>query len=446
MKVANSIPSIIKKTPLLWVYYIIMMLVLVSWNDHQAAPPEAYRYIYLTFFILPLFFEQNNNFLFLFIVFYTIGLYGIGFSYLPNRSMPYALLMIVLVLKNVRKERTKLYGWGRVLLLSILMVIVDYLGLLAMSSSDIISVRRIWSVIIICLLPFFLSNNINADIEKISFGFVVVSLILSLEFIFWGSNVAESYDYASGIDRVAWMDPNYFAPVVGMGLIMSVLILLEKYNDMLMKVLLFFTIVVSSIAIILSASRGAVSAVSASLAVIILFSKVRTRYKVLMIIMCAVILILFYNSGYFDLLKYKLSNKDSLSSGAGRYDIWSNKVNSFFNSSSIISLFFGVGYNVSFYLGYQDGMGFHNDYIAFLCTYGIVGVILFALILLSLLFFVNKENRTHVFSLWVLLSVVGITVEPLCNLYMPYWFLLFYIYCKANSVSKIENEKNTFCT
>ena len=430
MKTVNIITYEIKKNIFWWLYYAFMMLVLVSWSNHEVAPSEAYRYIYMVLFALPFFFDRHNNFLSFFFLFYTVGLYGIGFSYLPNRTMPYALILIALTIKNKRLS-IKLSGWNRILILGFLIVIVDFFGLFGMESSDIISDRRIWPVSIVCLLPLFLSADKNRDADKLSFSFIFISLILSLQFILLGSTVAVSYDYASGVDRVAWMDPNYFAPIVGVGLLMSVLTLLEKENGLLMKILLISTIVISAVTIILSASRGAVLAVAISLAIIISMSKANTYYKIFMIVAGAILIILLYNSGFFELLEYRLSDASNLSSGAGRYDIWSKKLDSFIDNGNILSIFFGVGYNAAFRLGFREGMGFHNDFLAFLCSYGFVGLILFLIVLLWPVFMTKKENRTHVLPFTVFLLVVGTTVEPLCNLYMPYWFLLFYIYVKV---------------
>ena len=433
VRAINNISDEIKNHKFIWLYYVLMMLLLVSWTDHTSAPPEMYRYAFMALLFIPLFFDRRNITLFVLICFYTVGLYGIGYSYMPNRSIPYMIILAFLVLTHNKKNAITFRGWGAIVLFGVYTIIVDIIGLSSFSGYLLLSESRKWTIMIILLLPFFLSNNRVLDTEKISFAFIIAALIMSLQFFLLGGNVAASYDYHSGIDRIAWMDPNYFCPVLGMGIILSMMTLIEKKTNLIFKVLLIATIILSFVAVVMSASRGSLIAVAVSVAVVVFFSRIKKRYKLLIIIVLAVFIVVIYNMGYFDLLEYRLEGGTNSTSGSGRYQIWTMKLNAFFRNINVLSLLFGVGFDGGFYLGSDSGLGFHNDFLAFFCCYGLVGIISFFYILFRPVFLTPKKYRSHVLASAIFLAAVGLTVEPMCNLYLPYWFFLFYIYCKASS-------------
>lgn len=100
----------------------------------------------------------------------------------------------------------------------------------------------------------------------------------------------------------------------------------------------------------------------------------------------ATFLVFLYNNDYFEIIEMRMENESG--GGSGRLTIWENKLNAFNNEINPLRWIFGNGYEGGYALGYINynggaGRGFHNDYLAHLCDYGIVGLCLFLSVMIS---------------------------------------------------------------
>lgn len=90
---------------------------------------------------------------------------------------------------------------------------------------------------------------------------------------------------------------------------------------------------------------------------------------------------------------------------------------------------FGIGYSKGFYLAIPGGFGFHNDYLAFLVDYGVVGLILFFCIVAYPLKLVanSPSKRPIVISLLAFILICSMTLEPFTYGRLTYWYFYMLI-------------------
>lgn len=105
--------------------------------------------------------------------------------------------------------------------------------------------------------------------------------------------------------------------------------------------------------------------------------------------------------------------------------IWMPRLNSFFSDSNIFELFFGVGTKQSLFVGTYKLLGSHNDYIAIVVRYGIVGLLSLLTLILSPII-KAKRNKGCVIAAVVYISVCMFSIEPFSA---GQWSLLcFYLF------------------
>lgn len=83
------------------------------------------------------------------------------------------------------------------------------------------------------------------------------------------------------------------------------------------------------------------------------------------------------------------------------------------------------------HLAFGYSRGFHNDYIAILVEYGIVGTLLFASLLLSPI--KNSCNKILVISIVVYIAMAASTLEPISGGMIMYFCFLLYAYVIGKS-------------
>ena len=190
-----------------------------------------------------------------------------------------------------------------------------------------------------------------------------------------------------------------------------------------------------------NASRGAVVCVASGIIIITLFSKIGLKKKISIALLVFFGIMLMYQLGLFGALEERVMH-DEDGTGSGRTIIWAYKISLFFEQP-MYKLFTGLGYRGGFMLGFDDGYGFHNDYVAFFVDYGIIGTILFILFLLYPLFIArkNKKQRAIVTALTVYLILCCTTLEPLSGGRLPFCYLYLFIYILAKQGASIKRNK-----
>lgn len=423
---------------LILVYYLLLLILLVSWKSTSSAPNILFRTTYLFLFLLPLYKKYIEWFPVFLSGFYIISRYGYNYSYLPTELYIYTIIVFIGVL---------LYKPNYIIKFKEANIIIKLL--LYVSFIDLINNGKLenitYSLLIIVMFFMFSDKNRNNTLPNLSIAFVVATFVLSIMFLLNRNMFVETYSYDSGLERYGWTDPNYFASILGIGTILSVSEL-SKDKIFLYKILLFLTILISLAVILLTGSRGGIFSVAIGLSVFIFFSKLNFKFKLSIIIFFAIALFYLYNNDYFNLLLYRIENDSG--GGSGRFDIWKLKLSLFYEEGNIFRWFFGYGYEKGFSLGAlqihnsfdRPYIGFHNDFIAYLVDYGIIGLVMFIYFLIYPIIKLGRKNIPIVFTGIVYLASCSLTLEPLNYGHLA--LFIFYIYIYTISMYFSSMKKN----
>ncbi len=392
-----------------------MLLALITWHNPFATPPESLRILYLLALLGPLTIKKPQLFALIIPTFYTVSNYSCFISYMPNQVFLYLAFPIVALF--IHKCNNVMNKPALVLLFFfILTVVMNFAGSMAFES-----------VSACCLLTIlwykFTPCQVESYTHLFSFAFALMSLILSILFIFAGSTFQQNFG-ASGFDRTEWMDPNYFGCAIGIGIVTSMIEVL--YNEKLIKngrIFYLGAIGLSFFVLIMNASRGALLASCAALLLLLMGNRKNLKKK--LVVVCCITLFVYalYLNGVFDFLLYRIE-LDSGNGGSGRTYIWQEKLNVYNNQLSLMEQVFGIGYKKGMHLAFGYARGFHNDYIAILVEYGILGILLFSSLLISPI--VKSFNKTIVTSVLLYIAFVCSTLEPISGGMIVYFGFFFY--------------------
>lgn len=432
--------SLLKRDLYLIVYYILLLMVFISWQNFESVPSGILRIVYLIAVIIPLYWFKVNAFPAVIMLFYTIALFGFTTSYMPARDYTYLAATVVAVFITLNKKQHPLIPYS----LIILFLIVTAVNLMYEGSWENISS----SILLILMFFLIVDNDYEEQTRLFTYTFIIASLVLSLYYVIIGPQFIMEYRTSEGLDRIGFSDINYGGTIVGMGFFAAfVEIMSKKRLSSLLKILIGLTIAMSSFSMIMNASRGSVLAISASLAVIVLLSKAKTRYKLLIIVGLCGLVYFMYSKGYMDLLLYRVEN-DELGGGSGRTDIWKTKIDSFLTQANPFEWIFGMGFTGGRHLGWgNEQRAFHNDFLAFFVDYGIIGFITFLMFFFKPLKRIER-NKTFVIAGIVFLLVSCLTLEPFTAGRLPFfafWFYLLLLSKNNRSVSECQlNSKYPF--
>ena len=395
-------------------YYGLMFLILISWHNPFATPPELLRILYLLALLGPLTIKQPKLLAIIIPAFYAISNYSCFISYMPNQVFIYLAFPILALF---------LHSYGKTDKTSIIFLVFFIIT----AANNFVNSMKFESISSCCLLVFlwfkFVPNSVNSYAHIFSYAFAIMSLTLSIIFIVGGSAFQMDFG-AGGFERTEWMDPNYFGCIVGIGIMASMIEIL--YNRILKipeRILFLLTIGISFYVLILNGSRGALLATGMSLFLLLIGNGQKMSKKLLIICSFSIFIYMLYMSGTFDFLLYRIE-LDSGRGGSGRTYIWQTKMMAFSNQLSVFEQLFGIGYKNGMALGFGFSRGFHNDYIAILVEYGVFGLMVFIGMLLSPL---RKScNKVIVLSIIVYVAMASSTLEPISGGMIVYFGFLFY--------------------
>ena len=395
-------------------YYGLMFLILISWHNPFATPPELWRILYLLALLGPLTIKQPKLLAIIIPAFYAISNYSCFISYMPNQIFIYLAFPIAALFlhKDVKTHKNS---------------IIFLVFFIITAANNFINNMTFESISACCLMAFlwfkFVPNSVNSYVHTFSYAFTIMSLTLSIFFIVAGS--AFQMDFGtSEFKRTEWMDPNYFGCIVGIGIMVSMIEIL--YNRILKipeRIIFLLTIGLSLYVLILNGSRGALLATGMSLILLLIGNGQNISKKLLIICGFSIFIYMLYMSGTFDFLLYRIE-LDSGRGGSGRTYIWQTKMMAFSNQLSVLEQLFGIGYKNGMTLGFGFSRGFHNDYIAILVEYGVFGLMVFIGMLLSPLR--KSNNKVIVLSIIVYIAMVSSTLEPISGGMIVYFGFLFY--------------------
>lgn len=262
-----------------------------------------------------------------------------------------------------------------------------------------------------------------------------ISILSSLLFLTNYQTFLFEYNSILGIERSGWNDPNYFSCIIGMGIVSAIIQLMRRDSTNRLVVIFWIaTIIISIIAQVLLASRGGLLAVIVAFLVAVMSGKRKIQYKLLITILAVGFVVFLYNNGYFELLEYRIAEDDT-GGGSGRIGIWTHKLNSFISSENPLNWIFGYGYDGGAKLGSKTAVGFHNDFIAMLVEYGLVGLGFLLWGLIRPYKQAAVGYKPFVLVLLVYMAVVCMTLEPLTQGNFPYmcFYLMIFVISKAEA-------------
>ena len=402
-----------------FVIYYLLLVVVLQMQQSEVMPSTGIRLAYIAAVMWPLYSVKKDALPIVIGLFFTITNYNFSYSYMPYEVYQYdALIAIGLIFGYNKNSHTKL---AFPLFLWLWFVLITFIDVVTEFHIYYIS----YSILGIALLWPYLKFGEEKQLQLMSYGIIVTSVVLSLSFIIFGKNYVEAYYGGGGFDREGWTDPNYFGCAAGMGIVASGIELLRKKNYLITQLALSFSVVVILACLATNASRGAILSVALSGFILISLTKTKTIYKVLAAILIVVAVFFLDQYGYFDLLKFRIENDSN--GGSGRTTIWANKLNQFFEEANIFNYLLGMGQEGGRLLALNTGIstGFHNDFVAFFCEYGVIGLVLY---LKWLLYPINvsTQNKGLVISIVIYIAACSLTLEPITAGRFTYF--IFWIY------------------
>lgn len=409
-------------------YYAVLMLVMMSWTDYNSFPSMILRIVFLIAVMVPGFFDKDCVLPAAITCFWGVAINGYAYSYMPTQVYLYVgLLLVSMVIINRYDKKSMMFrGY---LLPVCLFLFVTLRNLIQTTSIEEIT----WGLLIFILFPYFIPDKGNDNEKKMSWAFMVMTIVLS----FYSLTTQELFAAGAAgaiAERSAWTDPNYLSMIVGMGAVIGFRNILRIRNiDRFTAVLSLTSFFMAVPAMLLLVSRGGLLCLCGGIAVLILFSKIKTSYKIGMIAFIVIFVIILYTNDFFTMLEERL-NGEATGSNNERVWILQNRLTAFSKGSPFYWLV-GYGLQDGLKLGLPFPMGSHNDYVAFLAEYGVIGLVMF-LGMLSLPFY-NMKHGTKVlgevcaYTFYLLLA--SLTLEPFAfGRWVYYVFLLFIIIIVRN--------------
>ncbi|MBO5810592.1 MAG: O-antigen ligase family protein [Bacteroidales bacterium] len=303
-----------------------------------------------------------------------------------------------------------------------------------------------WGLIVILISDMVKTKK---DIQMLFYSYLIISIFISLLFLIHKESFITDYRISSteNIERSGWINPNAFGAFITIGAILSVAHLtkmLKFEESKILNIICTLTIIITFIVLSLNASRGALLAFVIPSVLMLLFSNVSLKIKILFILVATGTFIVLLNNGVFELLIIRME-EESAETGGGRTTIWIDKLVPFINDSNIFELITGIGETATNKLGYTREISTHNDLVTAFIAYGFIGLILF--IYLFIIYPIIKSPRKIRLSIAIIVLYLIIeycVLEPVFRGYiivtMFYIFILKYVYIENYNIK--DNAKS----
>lgn len=409
------------------ILYYSILLAIVVFRTSEDAPNIVVRLGFLVAFFIPFISKWQILFPACLISFMTVGTYGFAYNFFPYEMYLYVVISVIGIIFSGKRCYYK-SSW--ILLLFLLIsVCVNVINSFTITNFD-------FSLATTMLFVVYLGKDKEINSLLLLNAFCIASLSLSAIFLLNYERFLTTYNEMDDMVRSGWTDPNYLSCIIGMGVLTALYQLLDsKQGNLLLKAFWCTTIVTSFMSQVLLASRGGLLAVGISSIVLIYMTKVKIVYKVLMTLMILAFIVWLYNNSYFELLAYRVEQDDG--SGSGRMDIWYDKLDGFMQFNPL-EMIFGVGSERSFMLGVSggSGVGFHNDYLAMLCAYGVYGLCVFLYLLYYPIKVTDRKYRFTTIAFIAYLALTCATLEPFTAGRLTYFGFFLMVLVFANLHSK----------
>ena len=369
-------------------------------------------------------------------MFYTISLDGFAYSYFPSTLSLYVIMTLVVTIFYFRKIKTGTVPIF-VLLFALYTFVIDLIYGVAGNGSAFFQSTFYCFVLMVCFLVLC-NRHIDSALLQLPLCFAVTTVVLSIAFLTHREQFV--LQQIGDMERTGWADPNYFGVALGMGTIVGMIKMFNgnwKSLSIAEKAVYIAAVILSVPALALNASRGAILSVVVGFLVLLLFSKAKVGYKIIISFVALIAVVYLYNNQYFDLLEYRIMNDEG--TGSGRTEIWSSKLSAFAEGNPL-NMIFGCGHVGGANIGGRH-IGFHNDFIGFLVDYGILGLGMLLYMLYYPIGIMPKGSieKPFVIVLIVFLAMSFVTLEPFLTGIMAYF--TFYMY----ALLLAKNPKQDLC-
>lgn len=412
---------------LIFIYYIVLLIILSLKTSVGAEPPMILRLVYIGAVILPCVLTKKVSYPAVITLFLTIGHYGFAYSYMPYMTYIYGMLTLLMTIFVLYR-----YQGSKGHIPIFLTVFTCYIFIIDLVTGIGVTKSRFpedvdWCFFMLLCFFYFAANKYKVTFNQLGISFIAITLVLSIYFLVYKNDFAQVYNEESGLERSGWADPNYFSMVIGMGVLVGVNKILSqgwKTLKLLEKLPYTMAVIIACPTLLLNASRGAILSVVVALIVMLYYSKVKFTYKVFVTILASAGIAWLYQNQYFELLEFRIQNDDG--SGSNRTIIWEQKLDLFVQGNPL-QWFLGHGYAGGFYISGR-AVGFHNDFLAFLVDYGVIGLGFFLYMLFYPIKILNRnsENRPLVIVVVTYLLCCCITLEPFTHALMMFFAFYFY--------------------
>lgn len=401
---------------ILFLYYLTLFVLETPILFNIGVPSTGLRIGYLVLLIFPIWFFDKSYLPLVVLAAYSISKFGTAVTLMPTEVWYYVPVFLLMAFPFKSPD----VGL-RIIPLSVFVLCLDTLFV------DIFSTQSVHDIflcfVILIILFYYYSPQIDNEsyFQIFSCIFIAISVILSLEMLFVGEQYIENYGYTD-MERVLWADPNYLGGVIGMGCMASAVLLFRNIKNSL-KILLVITLLLTITALVVNASRGALLAVICGVAVLLLGRGLKVWQKIIVLVVAAVFVFELYNNSYFDLLLYRVENDSG--GGSGRVGIWLKKWDAYTDNPSFLQLLFGMGFDNGYKAGFTYSRAFHNDFLAILVDYGLVGFVTF----ISMFFYPLKGvllKDKAILGCVVFLLINCMTLEPFCLGVLIFYFFWLY--------------------
>lgn len=414
--------SSIKKQTIIY-YLVLYVALLFTWARQDFIPMPA-RIAYLVLVFAPVLVKRVAFYFPCLVLFLTTSLLSYaGYTFMPTEIIIYLLITLFFSATALSLKRNYRYPYWLFVLLLFLTVVINFI-----ESYTIESVS--YSFLFLILLPLTVSDNDKDIVVSVVPKVFIIATFSCALLILLNTRLisADFYSY----DRLVSQSLNYTCCTLGIGFVFALRELVKPSTTKAERVFYAISIMVILFTVISEASRGATLAMILSSVIIIIGWQGSRRIKFFTIVVAAIFIFVLYNNQFFDLLVYRI--QADTGTGSGRTEIWVEKYNKYREQITIGSALFGIGFENTWNLGGAGAnyKGCHNDFLAFLIEYGVIGLVFF----LTLIFYPLRAAKSRIvrFDIVPLVTyiiVVCLTLEPFSMGYLPFCFLLLFIYLRS---------------
>ncbi|MBP9993457.1 MAG: O-antigen ligase family protein [bacterium] len=418
-------------------YYALLLIILASRQSYTTAPPMVMRIAFMVAVIAPSLINKKISFPAIITMFYTISLESFSFSYMPYTLSLYVIITMIITGFYIQKKYENNSIPIFIILLAVYTFLIDLIT--GATTTGLLFQNTFFCLLMIICFLIISRSNTQEILSQLPLCFSVTTIVLGIAFLTHREEFIMT-TYTEGMERTGWTDPNYFGVVMGMGGIIGVIKMFSREwreLDIIEKAIYVAAVVLSLPVLALNASRGAMLAYVVGFVTLMMLSKVKSGYKIIVALIAVIAVFYLYTNQYFELLEYRIMS-DEGGSGSGRIDIWKTKLDAYLNGN-ILTILFGNGH----YMGSRIGgfvIGFHSDFVGFLVDYGVfgLGLLLYTFYYPIKVISQKSPQRVAVISLIAYLATSCFTLEPLLTGILAYFS--FYLYAlllaKENTLIK----------